>query len=82
MTSRRKVIHESIEILKSIALLQIVMLLLLKTNHTCVGHGPNCNLKFVKKILSKLQVFKFKRIALYVGPETVGQSTKEDKNKK
>ena len=64
MTSRRKVIHESIEILKCIALLQIVMLLLLKTNHTCVGHGPNCNLKFVKKILSKLQVFKFKRIAL------------------
>ena len=64
MTSRRKVIHESIEILKSIALLQIVILLLLKTNHTCVGHGPNCNLKFVKKILSKLQVFKFKRIAL------------------
>ena len=63
MTSRRKVIHESIEILKSIALLQIVMLLLLKTNHTCVGHGPNCNLKFVKKILSKLQVFKFKRLA-------------------
>ena len=57
MTSRRKVIHESIEILKSIALLQIVMLLLLKTNHTCVGHGPNCNLKFVKKIMSKLQVF-------------------------
>ena len=57
MTSRRKVIHGSIEILKRIALLQIVMLLLLKTNHTCVGHGPNCNLKFVKKILSKLQVF-------------------------
>ena len=64
MTSRRKVIHESIEILKSIVLLQIVMLLLLKTNHTCVGHGPNCNLQFVKKILSKLQVFKLKRIAL------------------
>ena len=63
MTSRRKVIHESIEILKSIALLQIAMLLLLKTNHTCVGHGPNCNLKFVKKVLSKLQVFKFKRLA-------------------
>ena len=52
MTSRRKFILESIEIQKSIALLQIVMLLLLKTNHTCVGHGPNCNLKFVKKILS------------------------------
>ena len=34
MTSCRKVIHERIEILKSIALLQIVMLLLLKTNHT------------------------------------------------
>ena len=63
MTSRRKVIHESIEILKSIALLQIVMLLLLKTNHTCVGHGPNCNLKFVKKFFSRLQVFKFKRLA-------------------
>ena len=63
MTSRRKFILESIEIQKSIALLQIVMLLLLKTNHTCVGHGPNCNLKFVKKILSKLQVFKFKRLA-------------------
>ena len=63
MTSRRKVIHESIEILKSIALLQIEMLLLLKTNHTCAGHGPNCNLKFVKKVLSKLQVFKFKRLA-------------------
>ena len=58
MTSCRKVIHESIETLKSITLLQI-MLSLLKTNHTCIGHGPNCNLKFVKKFFFRLQVFFF-----------------------
>ena len=62
MTSCKKVIHESIQTLKSITPLQI-MLLLLKTSHTCIGHGPNCNLKFVKKFFSRLQVFKFKRLA-------------------
>ena len=67
MTSRRKFILESIEILKSIALLQIVMLLLLKTNHTCVGHGPNCNLKFVKKILSHCKKKGFEAAFLKCG---------------
>ena len=59
------------------------MLLLLKTNHTHVGREPNCNLKFVKKkSCLHFKSLKFKRLAFQLGPETVDQSTKEDKNKK